>query len=341
MASDRGRAVAAGFASALLTSVLVACQAQTVLPTGASSALPTSSPTTAPTASASAAVSSLTPAPSLSPAVSVTAATPEPSVTLITAGDIGRCDSRADERTARLAEGIEGTVLVLGDNAYESGSLGEFEACYAPSWGRLLDRTLAVPGNHDHQTPGAEDYFEYFGSRAGPAGRGWYARTLGTWRLITLDSECDQVGGCGQGSRQHRWLTAELHDHARRCTVVAFHKPRFSSGYHGDFADVGPLWRLAVESGADIVLNGHEHSYERLGPMDAGGRADREGATVFIVGTAGAPLRGFESRAETSKVRIDDRHGVLVLELADGGFEWRFRSTPDDVVEDEGSGACH
>jgi acid phosphatase type 7 len=348
---DRMGAGRRRLSAAFLTAMLVACQAATVPPTGQSSpslaSSPAIAPTTAPTARTSTTVSSPTPAPSPLPGVntapptSVSTAVSKPSVTLIAAGDIGRCDSRADERTARLAAGIEGTVLVLGDTAYENGSRRDFEACYAPSWGRLLDRTLAVPGNHEHQTAGAAGYFAYFGSRAGPRGRGWYARTIGDWRLITLDSECDQVGGCGRGSRQHGWLTAELDDHARRCTIVAFHRPRFSSGHHGDFVDVAPLWRLAVERGADIVLNGHEHSYERLGPMDADGRDDRRGATVFIVGTGGAPLRGFPSRAATSKVRVDDRHGVLVLELAEGGFEWRFRSTPDDVVEDEGSGTCH
>jgi hypothetical protein len=230
---------------------------------------------------------------------------------------------------------------VLGDNAYESGSRSEYAECYDPSWGRLLERTLAVPGNHDYQTAGAKPYFDYFGSRAGPAGRGWYARTLGAWRLITLDSECDQVGGCGRGSRQYEWLAAELADHPTACTVVAFHRPRFSSGYHGDFKGVDPLWSLAVAGGADLVLNGHEHSYERLGPMDRDEHADAKGAMVFIVGTGGAPLRSIDRRIETSRVRIDDRYGVLVLELADGGYTWSFRSTPDGTVEDEGSGVCH
>ena len=105
-----------------------------------------------------------------------------------------------------------------------------------PSWGRLLDRTLAVPGNHDHQTADAKAYFDYFGTRAGPDKRGWYAQTLGAWRLITLDSECGAVGGCGQGSPQYEWLAAELTEHPSACTVVAFHRPRYSSGYHGDFA---------------------------------------------------------------------------------------------------------
>jgi calcineurin-like phosphoesterase family protein len=265
----------------------------------------------------------------------------ESSVTLIAAGDIGRCDSDADDQTAALVETIPGTVLVLGDNAYQDGSQRDFRGCYAPTWGRFLDRTLALPGNHEHVTAGASAYFEYFGSRAGPAGRGWYARPLGAWRLITLDSECDQVGGCEGGSEQFAWLTAETTDQPDGCTVVAFHRPRFSSGYHGDFDAVDPLWRLAVESGADIVLNGHEHSYERLGPMDADGHADEDGATVFIVGTGGATLRGFQSPADASAVRIDDRHGVLVLELTEAAFRWTFRSTPDGTVEDEGAGACH
>jgi hypothetical protein len=118
--------------------------------------------------------------------------------------------------------------------------------------------------------------------------------------------------------------------------VVAFHRPRFSSGYHGDFDAVDPLWRLAVDAGADVVLNGHEHDYERLGPMDAAGHASEDGARVFIVGTGGALLRSIDRRLKTSQVRIDDRHGVLVLELADGAYRWAFHSTPDSTVEDQG-----
>ena len=262
-------------------------------------------------------------------------------MTIVTAGDIGRCGSRADDRTAALAASIAGTILVLGDNAYENGSRRDFAECYDPSWGRFLERTLAIPGNHDHKTRDAMPYFDYFGTRAGPAGRGWYARTIGAWRLITLDSECDQVGGCGRGSRQYEWLAAELADHPTVCTVVAFHRPRFSSGFHGDFKAVDPLWRLAVGGGADLVLNGHEHSYERLGPMDRNGRADSQGAAVIIVGTGGAPLRSIDRRLKTSRVRIDDHHGVLVLELSDGSYRWAFRSTPDGTVEDEGSAVCH
>ena len=198
-----------------------------------------------------------------------------------------------------------------------------------------------MPGNHDHQTAGAQAYFDFFGARAGPAGRGWYAQMLGSWRLITLDSECSAVGGCRPGSPQYQWLAAELDEHPSACTVVAFHRPRYSSGFHGDFADVDPLWRLVVDAGADIVLNGHEHSYERLGPMDADGRADATGVEQFIVGTGGAALRGFDDVVKTSHFRIDDRHGVLVLQLADGSFDWAFHSTPDDTVEDQGTGACH
>ncbi|HVQ22085.1 MAG TPA: metallophosphoesterase [Candidatus Saccharimonadia bacterium] len=268
-------------------------------------------------------------------------ATSPASVTLITAGDIARCDSQDDESTAALAATYPGTVLVLGDNVYENGSSREYQDCYQPSWGQRLDRTLAVPGNHDHHVPGAKGYFDYFGARAGPDKRGWYAQTLGAWRLITLDSECTVVGGCGERSPQYQWLTAELSENPTRCTVVAFHRPRYSSGYHGDYAPVDPLWRLVVDAGADIVLNGHEHSYERLGPMDADGRADPEGVDAFIVGTGGAALRGFKDIVQTSQVRIDDRHGVLVLQLADSAFDWAFHSTPDGVVEDRGTGTCH
>ena len=311
--------------------LLAACQVPAAAPTQPAGLPQATEPPAVPTATPDSGAASTSPgaAPTGTP------------VTLIAAGDIGRCDSDADDETATLVGTIPGTVLVLGDSAYEDGSERDFRDCYAPTWGRLLERTLAVPGNHEYQTTGAAAYFDYFGSRAGPAGRGWYALPLGAWRLIALDSECDLVGGCEAGSEQFAWLKAELADHPADCTVVAFHRPRFSSGYHGDFKAIDPLWRLVVDGGADLVLNGHEHSYERLGPVDADGRPAPDGTTVIIVGTGGAPLRGFGSPVDASAVRIGDRHGVLVLELADGGYRWAFRSTPDGTVEDEGSGVCH
>jgi hypothetical protein len=267
------------------------------------------------------------------------ASIPGPTVTLIAAGDIARCDSQGDEATADLVAGLPGTVLTLGDNAYESGTEQEFADCYDPSWGRFLDRTLAIPGNHDRETDGGAPYFAYFGERAGPPGMGWYAVTLGDWRLITLDSECDAVGGCGPGSPQYEWLAAELAGHPSACTAVAIHKPRFSSGRHGGEPAVDPLWRLAVEGGADVVLHGHEHNYERLGPLDADGRLDEDGATVFVVGTGGAPLREFALDLRTSQATNDDDHGVLVLTLGDGAFGWSFTTTTGEV-DDAGSGRC-
>ena len=279
--------------------------------------------------------------------VSVTAATPEPIVTLITAGDIGRCDSRADERTARLAEAIEGTVLVLGDNAYDGGSPERVRGVLRAVWGHLLDRTLGgARQSRPSDTGMRRATSSTSASRAGPAGRGWYcADGLATWPSDHARFRVPiRSAAAARAREQFRWLDGGARSidaramHGRGLPQATFlvRRPRRLQ------RTSSPLWRLAVESGADIVLNGHEHSYERLGPMDAGGRTDREGATVFIVGTAGAPLRGFESPEATSQVRIDDRHGVLVLELADGGFDW---AVPLDarrsVVEDEGSGTCH
>lgn len=312
-------------ATILVIVPLVACQAPPATP---SPALPTTAPTTAapPTTGAS-----------LEPGATASAGA---AITLIAAGDIARCDLDGDEQTAALVKGLSGTVLTLGDSAYDRGSPKEFAECYDPSWGQFLERTWAVPGNHEHDTPDAAGYFGYYGDRAGPAGRGWYALRLGDWHVITLDSECRPAGGCEAGSEQVEWLVAELADRPSACTIVAFHKPRFSSGERGDERSVEPLWRLAVAAGVDVILNGHEHSYERLGPMDADGRPDAAGVTVFIVGTGGAPLRGFPSIEPASQVRIDDHHGVLELQLGDGSFDWAFRSAPDGSVRDEGSGAC-
>jgi hypothetical protein len=123
-------------------------------------------------------------------------------VQILGAGDIAACDSDGDEATAALLDELEGTILALGDVVYEDGNAREFARCYDPSWGRHRDRTRPVPGNHEYQTEGAAGYFDYFGAAAGTPGAGWYSFDLGDWHLIGLNSNCDQIGGCEEGSPQ-------------------------------------------------------------------------------------------------------------------------------------------
>jgi alkaline phosphatase len=261
---------------------------------------------------------------------------------LVGAGDIGRCDSEDDDATAALVERLPGIVFTLGDNAYERGSPDEFRDCFGPSWGRLRDRIeLPAPGNHDHETDGALGYRDYFGAVAVRDGTTWYSREVGAWHVVVVDSTCAKVeGGCGPGSPQLEWLRTDLAASGSRCTLAIVHHPRFSSGDHGSDASVAPFWDVLHAAGADLVLSGHEHDYERFGPQDPAGRADPEGLTQLIVGTGGAPLRGFREPVANSRVRASLAHGVLSLTLRPSGWAFRFE-TVDGSFTDEGAAACH
>lgn len=262
---------------------------------------------------------------------------------LVGAGDIADCGTNGDEATAALLDDIPGTVFTTGDNAYPNGRPEDFADCYAPSWGRHLARTWPAPGNHDWHTPGLAGYRAYFGEAAvGPDGTTWYARDLGTWRVIVLDSACEDVGGCGPGSVQGRWLAEELATHDPMCSVAIFHHPRFSSGaVHGDQKDVAPLWDALYAAGVDVVLNGHEHVYERFAPQDPSGREDRAaGIRQFTIGTGGRDLRTFAEPRPNSKLRAAVAFGVLALTLRSTSYEWRF-ITADSDFSDYGTTGCH
>ena len=262
---------------------------------------------------------------------------------LVGAGDIGDCGSDGDEATAALLDDIPGTVFTAGDNAYDDGAARDFEQCYAPSWGRHLARTWPTPGNHDWHTGGLAGYRDYFGTAgAGPDGASWYARDLGTWRVIVLDSNCEEVGGCAADSAQGRWLAAELEASDAACTVSIFHHPRFSSGErYGDDPAMDPFWRALYAGGVDVVVNGHEHSYERFAPQDPDAREDRaRGIREFVVGTGGAGLRGFGTTSANSELRASVAHGVLALTLGDGSYDWEFHAAGSDF-SDRGTASCH
>ncbi|HEX5826056.1 MAG TPA: metallophosphoesterase [Candidatus Limnocylindrales bacterium] len=281
-------------------------------------------------------------APTSTPAPGASAATPG-IVTLVGAGDIADCASDADEETARLVEGLSGIVFTLGDNAYENGSEDEFATCFDPTWGRFKDRIeLPVPGNHEYGTEDAAGYRAYFGERAVRDGRTWYSTDVGAWHVVVLDSTCDEVeGGCGPDSPQVRWLREDLAASDARCTLALFHHPRFSSGEHGSDAAVAPFWDALYEAGADLILNGHEHSYERFAPLaPTGDRDDERGIVQLIAGTGGRELRGFGDPVEHSRLRAAVSHGVLRLDLQPGSWTFQFLST-DGVFSDTGARACH
>jgi acid phosphatase type 7 len=265
---------------------------------------------------------------------------------LLAAGDIAECDHHGDEATARLlAEHPTATIAALGDLAYQHGTTREFERCFSPSWGRFRDRIRPAPGNHDHATKDAAGYVRYFGRRAGPPAEFRYSYNLGRWHVVVLDSDCWRVGGCDITDPQAQWMRADLRANRRRCTLAYWHRPPFSSGRYGDAKDtarVRALWQVAVEEGVDLVLAGHEHSYERFAPMDATGAIDRDlGTRLIIVGTGGGNLRRYRTpRLPATEVRNADTWGVLRLTLRADGYDWRFLPVRGRPFTDSGSSDC-
>jgi acid phosphatase type 7 len=268
-------------------------------------------------------------------------------VEVVAAGDIARCESANDEATAELvAAQPKATVLALGDNVYHSGLEQEFERCYAPSWGPFKDRTRPVPGNHEYEHHGdAGPYFKFFAEAAGPEGRGYYSFDLGSWHLVALNSNCEALGlgGCGGGSRQVRWLRGDLRRTEKACILAFWHHPRFSSGSrHGSIPVVAPFWDVLYEHGAEIVLNGHEHNYQRFAPQTPSGSQDaRRGIREFVVGTGGADPYPTGPGLATTEVQQAGVYGILRLTLFDGRYEWQFEPAGDGTFTDHGSGDCH
>jgi hypothetical protein len=262
---------------------------------------------------------------------------------IVGAGDIASCGLDGDEATAELLDGIAGTVFTAGDNAYEDGSDENYAECYEPTWGRHKSRTKPVPGNHDYQTKDAAGYRKYFGAAAlNEDGDTWYSFDLGTWHVVMLDSNCGAIGGCAADSPEGTWLAADLAANPTTCTLAIWHHPRFSSGdEHGNDPRTDPFWRLLYAAGADVIVNGHDHDYERFAPQNPDGKEDRaKGIREFVAGTGGASLRGFNPPVANSELRVAVTPGVLELTLHPSGYDWNWIPT-SGLVSDKGSGPCH
>jgi 3',5'-cyclic AMP phosphodiesterase CpdA len=260
---------------------------------------------------------------------------------VIAAGDIAECSGDRDEATAALvAANPTATVLALGDLAYPDGSAQDFADCYGPSWGAFKARTRPVPGNHEYRTRDARAYFSYFGAAAGDPSQGYYSFELGLWHVVALNSNCKEVGGCEAGSPQEQWLRADLAAHPRECTLAYMHHPRFSSGKHGNTEDVDALWRALAEAKVDVVLSGHDHSYERFHLKNAAGSPYGYGMRLIVVGTGGASLRPFESLQPDSYVRASVADGVLKMNLRTGWYDWRFLPASGETFTEYSSAPC-
>jgi hypothetical protein len=266
------------------------------------------------------------------------------SATLLAAGDIGDCAQGRPVQTAALLDAHTGIILTLGDTTYPYGAAREFNDCFAPTWGRHRARIRPVPGNHDYYTPGAAGYYGYFGAAATPRQpdcvadcEGYYAYTLGEWRVYALNSERDMAAG----SAQVAWLQAELAAHPAACILAYWHHPRFSSGGHGGDVRSAAIWEALSAAGADLVLVGHDHHYERFAPQTPAGVADgATGIRQFVVGTGGAPLHATQQRAAHSEVRRADTWGVLRLTLDPTRYAWEFVPVDGGSFTDSGQGSC-
>ncbi|WLI88557.1 metallophosphoesterase [Massilia sp. R2A-15] len=269
-------------------------------------------------------------------------------VTVYAAGDIARCAdpdprwSGAAATAAIISAGLktdpQARALALGDLAYPHGTLAEFTSCYGPTWGRFKDRTLPAPGNHEYATPRAAGYFAYFGAIAGP---GYYRVQLGGWQLYSLDSNLAPAAHRAQTA----WLREELAKHPARCTLAYWHHPLYSSGMKGNDARMKDAWQALYEAGAEIVLSGHDHLYERFAPQDADGRRDdARGIRQFVAGTGGAFPTPFLWTRSNSEARDSNHMGVLKLVLNADGYDWEFLAAPNGETgwrPDRGSARCH
>jgi hypothetical protein len=272
---------------------------------------------------------------------------------IVAAGDIACAPNDMtspckDQQTAALLAGAD-RVLPLGDNQYEAGALADYQNRYDLSWGQYKSTSSPVPGNHEYQTAGAAGYFDYFNGvgsstgRAGDRGQGYYSYNLETWHLIALNGNCGSngvPGGCTLLSPQMTWLKSDLAANPSTCALAYWHQPRFSS--MSTNTPMAAAWHLLYDSGADVVLNGHQHDYERFAPMAPSGALDKvAGIHEFIVGTGGKSLNAYAPTYPTSRVEDSTSFGVLKVTLFPNKYEWQFVPAGGGTFTDSGTARCH
>jgi acid phosphatase type 7 len=257
-----------------------------------------------------------------------------------------------EQKTAALLQDPSiGSVLALGDDQYYSGDLSQFSTMYGQSWGTVLNKTFPVPGNHEYYgtNTNAEGYFAYFGARAGTPGKGWYSFDLGAWHLIALNTGyCPPIGGCSPAfsghpaSPEYTWLVNDLAKHPNQCILAYWHQPVFSGGGEGGTKALGGLFSALYNAQADVVLNGHDHDYERFAQQDSlGNAAPGRGIREFVVGTGGRSHEDFLTNAPNTEVRFNDSFGVLRMTLHPTSYDWQFEDAAGSTSGDSGTDTCH
>jgi hypothetical protein len=275
----------------------------------------------------------------------------DPSSSGFNAGNGTSSSCRQHYTSDLLVNGNFAAVLALGDNQYYCGGYSAFVQSYDPSWGRVKAETRPVVGNHEYLTSGgtgcdstntgAAGYFQYFGAAAGQPGQGYYSFDIGSWHLVALNSNCSSAGGCGTGSPQYNWLKSDLSSHPTACTLAFWHIPLFSSGGRAS-SNMRIIWQLLYDNNADLVLEGHDHTYERFAPQDAHAGLDTaRGLRSFIVGTGGANHTSFTTIAANSEVRNASTFGVLAVTLHAASYDWQFIPEAGKTFTDAGTTACH
>jgi len=260
-------------------------------------------------------------------------------IVLVGAGDIANCDLAGGAgamATARVLDRTPGTVFTMGDHAYPEGAAKSFRDCYDKSWGRHKARTRPSPGNHDYLASKAAAYYDYFGDQAGPDRRGYYSYNLGAWHIVSLNSFI----ATDKKSPQLKWLREDLTENKTACTLAYWHVPLFSSGAHGSNIKMYEAWKILQEFGADVVVNGHDHDYERFAPQDAGGKADPRGIREFVVGTGGGGVYEFKRVRPNSDARFFKAYGVIKFTLGADEYSWEFIQASGDAFKDSGTAKC-
>lgn len=261
---------------------------------------------------------------------------------VVAVGDIADCDrleqahATAVIAAAVLAAAPDGLVITLGDHAYPDGTRAELERCYGPTWGALNRVTYPSPGNHDFETENGAPYFAYFAYYARePTARerGYYAFERFGWRFVSLSS----LLPLGRGSEQLAWLEAELARAASDCTLAYWHHPLTSSGWHGlspwdAGRDTADAWSVLMAFGAELVVNGHEHFYERFEPQTPDLEPDPHGIRQIIAGTGGAELMP-AVRSRRNSAFVHEGLGVLVLSLRPGAYQWAFVGVEGRILD--------
>jgi hypothetical protein len=305
---------------------------------------PVLSVTTGSTATATASAGSGSGATATPPASAPAASAPTSDPVLIGAGDI--CITSIIGNAAATAKVIEAHptahVYTLGDNSNESGTASQYTGCYAKTWGPFLNRTRATIGNHDCMTSGCAPYYSYFGAAAGPVNKGYYSYNLANnWHIVVLNTQGTQIGGTGTGSPEEVWLRTDLAANKGKHIIAMWHIPVFTSGQLYRTAYL-PWWNDLYAAHADLILNGHDHLYERFGLQSPAAKADPNGIREIIAGTGGASPQTFSTTiAANSQVRHAGSFGVLMLTLHAHSYGWQWIPIAGGTFTDSGTQATH